>query len=260
MPQIKVVTLDNLSSDFVANTSTKELHVNPAQVVRPYLKTLNGNEVYGTGNLSVTDLGADPSGTASSLVNAHDNSDTAHLDLRLAIAQRPDLPYLQANYLSKTDAAKTYATTNYVGNRFLNYSTTTQVDDKDSAVRTWVSNNFITTIDAQNFKTPFYINNLPTPETEIKVAIIRVKTDSDGLAVVNFSSAGFTSIVGVVTSAESQDTGTASGNAAFCSYFKGTLTNTSVQIRTKSANSAGLLAAMVMLNTSALATVVIYGR
>jgi hypothetical protein len=233
MPQIKIVTLENLSSDFVANTSTRELHVNPAQVVKPYLKTLNGNEVYGTGNLSVTDLGADPSGTASSLVNAHNNDPNAHQDIRDRVE--------------------------VVNGRFVNYDTSETVDLKDSLVLNWTDTNFVKKSDIGNYKNPIYVGASPTPITTVKEFVTQVQTDSDGLAVINFASAGFTQILSVQITCESQETGTAAGNAAWGCYFKGTLTNTSMQIRTKSANSAGLLAAMVAVNVSALANIRILG-
>lgn len=224
---MKAVLLNNLSDHFIANTVTKEILVDPTEVVQPNLKTLNGNEVYGSGNLNIIDLGGDPVGTAINTIVDHNSNPNAHNDIRISLATKMD----------EGEAYQTFATQQFV-------------EDDLAEQKIWTESNFVSQEYYEVSSIPTYVGESTTPATNIKRWVGYVTTNVDGLATVSFPQMNFTQLLDISCQAISPETGTAAGNAAWCSIFRGTITNSSFDIRTKSANSAGLLAAMVAVNVA----------
>lgn len=104
-----------------------------------------------------------------------------------------------------------------------------------------------------------WVGEETTPRENLEEWVHRIQTDSDGWADASFPQCNFAEIVSIQLTAHTQETGTAAGNAAWASIFQGSVTNTGFRFRTKGANSAGLLAAMVAVNVSALVEIRVLG-
>lgn len=104
-----------------------------------------------------------------------------------------------------------------------------------------------------------WVGEETTPRENLEEWVHRIQTDSGGWADASFPQCNFAEIVSIQLTAHTQETGTAAGNAAWASIFQGSVTNTGFRFRTKGANSAGLLAAMVAVNVSALVEIRVLG-